>query len=125
MDLTRNINPTQQHISEFVSLESGMIAHRFSIACTSRIAYEVYEPSQCGGAHSSITTIDGKWYGTLTTRPLPPEIDALPGYRPGFWPEERIAAVDAFHAELEQQAEAIIRQTFPQDFAGEEVPAHV
>ena len=116
MNLERNINPTQAHINDYVTLDNGMIANRYGICCTSIIAYEVWEPSQCGGAHSTITTIDGKWYGSITTRPLPPEIDALPGWRAGFWPEERIAAAEAFYAKNEQEAEKIIKATFSQDF---------
>ena len=116
MNLTRTINPTRQHISEYVHLDNGMVAHRYGILCTSTIAYEVWEPSQCGGLHTTITTIDGKWYGSLTSRPLPPEIEAMPGWKPGYWPTDRIVAVDAYLDDLEQQAEAIIKSVFPADF---------
>jgi len=113
MNLTRNINPTHSDISEWVRLPDGKIAHRFDIIGTPIVAYEVYEPYQ---GHSTMTTYEGQWLGSFTTRPLPPEIEALPGYKHGCWPVERITAVKAYHAALEQESEAIIRVTFPQDF---------
>ena len=120
MNLLRTINPTYQDISEYIPLSDGKIAHRYNILCTNAVAYEVWEPSEGIGpnSHSTITTIEGKWYGSMTTRPLPPEIETLPGWMPGYWPAERIAAVDAYHKALEQEAEAIIKATWPQDFIG-------
>ena len=112
LNLDRNINPTQQPISEYKDMGNHTVAHRYGICTTSIVAYDIWEPSALMGKHSTITTIDGKWYGSLPTRYLPQEIDALPAGS-----DERIAAVDAVHAELERQAETLVKAAFPQDFA--------
>jgi hypothetical protein len=117
LDLIRNINPKQEHINEYVHLPNGMVVHRYGILCTSYVDYQVWEPTSLRGSHhSTLTTIEGKWYGTITSRPLPPELEAMPGWKPGFWPVARIAAVQDWRAKNEAEAEEIIRSTFPQDF---------
>lgn len=125
LNLIRDINPTQAYINEYVHLDNGMVVNRYSLCMSTLVDYEVWEPlthypTAPYSSHSTQTTIDGKQYGSLTTRALPPELDALPGWTPGFWPEERIAAVHAWQAENEREAEAIIKATFPQDFVEQE-----
>jgi hypothetical protein len=50
------------------------------------------------------------------TADLPPELDALPGYRPGFWPVERIQKVGAWREARLREAERLIKQAYPEDF---------
>lgn len=112
MFLSRNINPTHRDISDYVTLPDGKIVHRFAILTTSLVHYDVWEPSKMMGAHSTITVINGSWYGSVTSRPLPAELDAL---TPGS--EGRIKAVTAWQDANYALAEALIKATFPQDFA--------
>jgi hypothetical protein len=117
LNLTRTINPTHDYTNEWVEVEPGIYAHRFSIIGTSSIDYDVYEPGQLGQTHSSYFHHElWGWLGKLNARRLPAELEGLPGWKPGYWPEERIAKVKAWQAELDAQAEAFIKQTFPQDF---------
>ncbi len=48
--------------------------------------------------------------GEIGTDPLPREIAALPGWSAGFWPDERIAAVEAFFAERKRFGALLIAQ---------------
>lgn len=109
--LERNVNPTQEYISDYLDLDGGIVIHRYSLIGTSLVAYEVLERSSVLGAHSTITFHQNRWYGSLTTRKLPQYIDVLP-----LGSNVRIAAVQAYHEELERQAEAIVRAAFPADF---------
>ncbi len=72
---------------------------------TSTTVYEAYEPSSVAGNHSTITTIDGEWFGKIATRRLPAEINAMPI---GL---ERSAAVDAFHKARYAEAYAAIESS--------------
>ena len=76
---------------------------------TSTTVYEAYEPSSVMGNHSSshstITMIDGEWYGKIATRRLPADINAMP-----IGPE-RSAAVDAFHKARYAEAYAAIESS--------------
>lgn len=112
LSMARNINPSRTPIREVVRRGDGVIVSRYSLVSTSYVDYEVWEPSQPMHAHSTITTIDGRWYGSLPTRPLPAAIEAL---CPGS--QERQRAVRDFHDEIDAQAAALIRATFPHDFA--------
>lgn len=117
LNLTRNINPTQTHINDWVDMGNGMIAHRYGILSTSLVDYDLYVQTETGlmpapGEYSTITHDDEYgWMGSYTTKGLPPELDALPAYS-----EERSKAVRAYFKELEQVAEIYIRSAFPQDF---------
>ena len=72
---------------------------------TSTTVYEAYEPSSVAGNHSTITMIDGEWYGKIATRRLPADINAMP-----IGPE-RSAAVDAFHKARYAEAYAAIESS--------------
>jgi len=67
--------------------------------------YEAYEPSSVTGPHSTITTIDGEWYGKIATRRLPDDINAIP-----VGPE-RSAAVYAFHNQRYAEAYSAIESS--------------
>lgn len=117
LDLMRSVNPTKADCDEWVELPDGKVAHRYNILTTTYVCYAVYEPSSLMGNHSTITSTEKHgWLGDITTRRLPPELDALPGWRPGYWPEDRIAQVTAWQREQDAEAEAIIRAIWPKDF---------
>lgn len=114
LNIERNINPSQQHVSEYIEMPGGLIAHRYSICATSAIGYEVYERAASpSGSHSTFArTKEHGWLGDITTRRLPSKLDALP-----TWSDERSQAVKAWYRDLEQTADQCIRSAFPQDFA--------
>ena len=112
--LTRAINPTRQHLDEWVELPDGRIAHRYNILSTPLVCYAVWEriehilPSGYNGfTHQE----PWGWLGDTTGRPLPPELDALPAMT-----RERADAVAAYYDCLEQEAEATVRELWPNDF---------
>ena len=74
------------------------------ILTTPFIVYAAWEPL----AGHSASMFDGAWYGELTARPLPPEIDALPYGSP-----ERHAAVTAWHEDRYQESYAAILAAYP------------
>ncbi len=70
--------------------------------------YEAWEPSGPFGGHSTITTLRGeKWYGSIASRRLPPELEALPARS-----EERFTRVRAWRLAQETIARAFIRAAF-------------
>lgn len=108
----RDINPTMQHIDDYVPLENGMIAHRYNILGTTIVCYVVYESSRPFGMHSSITHHrQYGWLGDIVTRPLPKDLDALTPRS-----LERATKVRAYYAAQELETERLIRQAFPDDF---------
>lgn len=60
-------------------------------------------------AHSTVTTIDGVWYGSVETRQLPAELEAL---KPGS--DERYERVSAYLDSLKALAAQIVRQVVPE-----------
>jgi hypothetical protein len=113
-NLSRNINPTQADISQWVELtetnewEDHYIAHRYNILTTPFVGYAVYEPMR---NHSSMTTHEGKWLGDVTTRRLPDELEALKPYS-----KERSDAVTTYFECVKKFAERIVKDTWPEDF---------
>jgi hypothetical protein len=108
-------NPTYTHISEYIKLVNGLIAHKFSISGTSIIGYEVYRQfsKSLPNPYSSYTsTPEYGLMGDITTERLPRKLEAM---QPGT--DERIAVVVAFHKELQDFAERNVRLAFPADFA--------
>jgi hypothetical protein len=65
------------------------LVHFYRIIGTPTVVAEVLEPGDLASTHSSVTTVNGKWYGTLGTRALPKEVDAIP------YGAARLAAVSA------------------------------
>ena len=108
-------NPQRRDIDDWVVLSDGKLVHRFGVLTTSVVHYRVYEPSALW-QHSTIRSYGTGVIGDMTTRPLPPEIAALPEGSP-----ERCLAVDAYRKALDAEADALIRQAFAGDFAHEEV----
>ena len=88
-----------------------IFVHRYTLAGgfgTPHVIFEALEASRVMGGHSTITTTpSGEWVGTLTSRPLPAEIAALP-VGPARW-----AALDAWRAANEAEAYAAIMAAFP------------
>jgi len=57
---------------------SGLIVKRFRVIGTQTVVYQAWEPSGIRGRHSSVTTVDGQWYGKVGTDPDPALYDHLP-----------------------------------------------
>jgi hypothetical protein len=76
------------------------------IAGTKITVYSAWEPCSLH-LHSTITLIDGEWYGRVGTRPLTAELNSLPAS------DERIKAVDAWHEAQYQEAYAAIEAQYP------------
>ncbi|TXH11820.1 MAG: hypothetical protein E6R03_13945 [Hyphomicrobiaceae bacterium] len=70
--------------------KTGLV-HFYRIIGTPTVVAEVLEPGDLVSTHSSITTVAGKWYGTLGTRVLPSEVHAIPRG------DARLAAVQRHH----------------------------
>lgn len=80
---------------------------------TDHVVFYAHEPY---AGHSSMRTIEGRSMGQLGTRPLPPEIEALPGYRarePGSG-AERSAAVRKWHQDQYDDAYRAICAEWPE-----------
>jgi hypothetical protein len=100
------------YISENKAVGS-VIVHKFSVAGTrSLVCFAAYEASSYFGPHSSLMTLDGQTCGSLQSRRLPKEIDAIP-----VGPA-RFKACDAFRAANEQAAYAAIIAAFPEAAEG-------
>lgn len=93
--------------------EGEYVVRGYSIACTDDVVFEVYEELHhdrvTGYSHStSFTSEEFGRLGTVLSRRLPPEIDALP------YGEARTAACNARRAKLEATCDEIIRTAFPE-----------
>ena len=93
---------------------AGKVVRRYNIITTKLYVYDVYEKTAgVTGEHSTITTIDGIWYGRVGTRRLTPELDSLPTYT-----VERSNAVHGFLQQQYDEAYALIHQAFPESISG-------
>ena len=63
-------------VSRMRRKRAGLV-HFYRIIGTPTVVAEVLEPGDLASTHSSVTTVSGKWYGTLGTRVLK-EVEALP-----------------------------------------------
>ena len=93
------------------------VVRKYSVGATDLIVYEAWEPSARSRRlepvnHSTITTIEGQWYGRIGTRYLPPEIEALPRG------DERYRAVGKWHEDQYEESYRLIIQAFPEAGAG-------
>lgn len=95
-----------------VRYHNGIAVKRFQIATTTTIVHQAWEPSTIRGPHSSVTTIDGSWYGRIGTDPDPGLYNHLP-----VGPE-RSAAVKAAYAQRYAVAYAAIIACFPETADG-------
>lgn len=93
-----------------IYLEGGAYAvQRVRIIGTPFVVYSAWE--RRAPDHRVHTTIGAERYGKVTSRALPADIAALPVGA------ERFAMVDAWRAELERQAIALIREAYPEAVA--------
>jgi hypothetical protein len=128
LNLLQNSNPNQKDIDEWRPLGNGLVANKYAILCTPFVDYQLWVQTEDGhmpapGAYSTITHTDEYgWMGAYTSVALPPELEALPGWRPGYWPEARIQAVQAWRVVLEMEAERLIKSAFPEDFPEDTYP---
>lgn len=91
----------------------NIIVHSYRVAGTKSLrVYGAYEASSYFGPHSSLLTIDGQTCGTLQSRRLTAEIDAIP-----VGPA-RFEACDAFRAANQAEAYAAIIAAFPEAAEG-------
>ena len=103
---------TAPHINEHKAVGDKMI-DKYSIIGTNVIVYQAWEPSGVFGAHSTITTIDGKWYGRIGTRWLPPYLEnMLAGSL------ERIQTVSKWLKDQYEEAYKLILQVYPEASSG-------
>ena len=101
----------KKHISEHKSV-GPVIVTKHSIAGTNAIVYSVYEISSYFGPHSTLFTIDGETCGSLPSRRLPKEIQAIP-----VGPA-RFEACDAFRKANEEEAYKAILVAYPEAAEG-------
>lgn len=97
--------------------DSDKLVHKASIIGTSIVVYEVWEPYVNGridgryfSTHSTITYQDGVALGDMTTRDIPPEMDALPSG------DERVRAVRAWYDANKAEARAVVLSVYGADF---------
>lgn len=91
----------------------ALLVQRYKIIGTELEVFEAWEreTGKTGTSffsHSTITTIDGQWYGRVGTRCLPADVEAL---APGS--DERIARVRDWHQRQAQQAHESIIAAHP------------
>jgi hypothetical protein len=77
---------------------------------TNVVVYSAWEPM---AGHSTMTTIDGAWWGRIGCRPLPAELDALPARS-----DERFLAVTEWHEAQYQEAYSAILAQAPEARGG-------
>ena len=69
--------------------------------------YSAWEPGEVMNTHSTITCIDGKWYGKVGTEVLPDEINRMPVDQPRF------DAVAKWHTAKWEKAYSLIVAKYP------------
>lgn len=92
----------------------NVIVHKFEMLPkgSGRVIFGAYEASSYFGDHSSLMTIEGQTCGSIASRRIPAEIDALP-VGPVRW-----EALDAFRAANLREAFAAILAAFPEAVEG-------
>lgn len=96
--------------SPFGQIRTGdFLVHAYSIISTDSVVLDVWETTEGFKAHScSRTSEEYGRLGQLTSRALPPELDALP-----FGPI-RMARVEGYLDDLRDEAEKIIASAYPE-----------
>lgn len=97
-----------QH-DETRTLDGGYIVKRYQIIGTDTHVHGVWERMGGMGSHSTITTVNGEWYGRIGTRRLPAWMDALPAMS-----AERSRIVGEWHDAQYAQAYEMILAAFPE-----------
>lgn len=93
---------------------TGILVRRSRILSTQCVVYSAWERGSVAGSHSTITSFDGEWYGTLHSRRDDSTFRHLRGGS-----DERIAAVQAHYAANDAEAYAAILSVFPEAANGE------
>ena len=91
---------------------TSIIVQKYRIIGTNTVCYSAWEPSSYTGPHHTLTTIDGKVYGQVSTLRIPPEIDALPC----GW--DRSDACARWYADQYERSYAAIVAAHPEAAAG-------
>ncbi len=86
--------------------------HAYSIISTDLVAFAVLEDGNFK-THSTVQTVGGVSMGSLRSRLLPADIDAIP-YGP-----ERVKAVGQYHRLLDSLATEMVKRAFPQLWASD------
>lgn len=82
------------------------LVSNYKIIGTREWRVEVYEPTTIGqGGHTTITSEFGKWWGSITSRALPTDINAIP-VGPVRW-----NAIKVLRAERIRELDAVARET--------------
>jgi hypothetical protein len=87
-------------------LDGGYIVQRYKILGTDIHVHAVWERYS---NHSTMTTINGEWYGRIGTRRLPAFMEALPAMS-----DERSRIVGEWHDAQYAQAYEMILRAFPE-----------
>lgn len=85
---------------------NGKFVHRYNIITTPHWVYTVYEPDNRD--HTSLFYEGDQRLGKISSRKLPPEIDALP-VGPTRWD-----AIKVWRDQLDEQIGALINLAFPE-----------
>lgn len=101
--MTTATKANRNYASSQITDEMGFVIQRTPIIGTTCVIFSVWEKGQITGTHSTITTINGEWYGRVGTERLPADLDALPAYS-----NERAAAVRAWQLRRYERAYDII-----------------
>lgn len=103
---------------QYVELDDGLIAERYTIIGTVFVRYELWARDDQSIPHRFQTITHepqfGGWLGAVTSERLPREIDALP------YGAHRVQMVTAHLESVRLQCEERIRATFPDDFTEEQ-----
>ncbi len=90
------------------SFLDGTVVVSYAIIGTHEWTAEAWEPDFGGSAHSSLISIEGRWYGKVTSRMLPADLDAMTPLSP-----ERYEAVRLWHADMERLARGYVLCALP------------
>jgi hypothetical protein len=101
-----------RYVSEWRTTAAGVRVHAYSICGTDCVVLAAYEPRAGHGTWMS-GPLDEP-LGVLSTRPCPPEIQALKMGSP-----ERLAAIDAWLRAMAEESYVAIVEAFPEAAAGE------
>lgn len=98
-DILTEVNSEDRKVGKY-------IIHKTNIIGTNEWVYSAYEPYD---GHSTIFNIGGKKMGSVPSRPLPVDLEALPAYS-----KERSVAVRKWHDDLYKLAYQLIFKAFPE-----------
>ena len=91
-------------------------AERGRVIGTKTISYFVWEKANLRDSrHSTITFFDHECFGSVITRPLPPEIAIIPVG------DERFKAIKEFRGQLELLTDKILHLAFPETTSHQKV----